>query len=114
LLRTELELAGYRVLEAADSDGAQHTLAETRVDTVVAADLPQGGFASLTAALAERKNAGRPIPAIALGHSLPKEGPDPFAECLASSDRDGILASLARLAGNVMDPAASRKEPCRL
>ncbi len=116
LLRSELEIAGYRVLEASGAEQALRILQGTGVDALVAAaDLP-GGLEALAPALHERRKAGRAIHAIALASQPMEPAPDGFAECLVGSGRDSMLASLARLGAAVNGSPAGReqKEGCRL
>ena len=69
LIRSGLDMAGYRVLEAANLDEAIRELEQQPVDVVVAAlDLPPDGGAALLAAMRRRPEWER-IPVLALADS---------------------------------------------
>ncbi len=113
LIRCSLDMAGYRVQEAANLDEAIHGLEQQAADVVLAAlDLPPNGGAALLAAMH-----GRPeweqIPVLALADSAGeaqssaarKEG---FHDCRTKFDREALLESVARLAAA---PASAAMEP---
>jgi len=102
LIRSGLDMAGYRVFEAASFDEAVRGLEQQTVDAVVAAlDLPSDGTSALLAAM-RRKPEWEAIPLLALADSpspdqasaLRKEG---FVDCRTKFDREGMLESLAKL-----------------
>jgi len=106
LIRSGLDMAGYRVLEASSPDEAIRTLEQQSVDLVVTAlDLPSGGSSALLAAMQ-----GRPewsaIPSLGLAGS-PGDLADEsirvagFNDYQAKFDREAMLSSLARL-GSVL------------
>lgn len=103
LIRGGLDMAGYRVLEAASLEEAIRVLERQPVDVVAAAlDLPPDGSSALLAALRGRPEWER-IPVLALAG--PAEQPQPqavrnagFQDCQAKFDRDAMLESVARLA----------------
>jgi two-component system chemotaxis sensor kinase CheA len=106
LIRSSLDMAGYRVLEATNLDEATRALERERVDAVVAAlDLPPDGSSALAAAMR-----GRPewesIPILALADSAGQvqAGADQTAGvqgCQAKFDGNALLESLSQLASAV-------------
>ncbi len=103
LIRNSLDMAGYRVVEAANLEQALRGLEQEPVDAVVAAlDLPPDGTAALLAAMRLRPE-WKPIPVLALADSTEQihtvviraAG---FQDCQAKFDREAMLESLARLA----------------
>src|SRR5581483_8619098 len=86
LIRSSLDIAGYRVCEAADLDEAIREMKQQPADVVLAAlDLPPKGAASLCAALRAQPE-WRQIPVIALADSagqlkLPSAGAAGFDDC---------------------------------
>jgi len=106
LARSCLEMGGYHVVEAANTQDALNALERQRIDVVVAAlDLPSaGGFDLL------EKMRGVPglasIPALALANAAeekPQRGqraPD-FEDYQMKFDHDGMLHSVANLAAAV-------------
>jgi len=112
LIRSVLDMAGYRVIEAANLSEAIRGLEQQRVDTVVAAlDLPPTGTAALIAAMRLRPEWGA-IPVLALADSAEqaraRAGQETgFQDCLAKFDREAMLASLARLALALTSSATS-------
>src|SRR5580658_1303794 len=103
LIRSGLEMAGYRVIEAANLDEATRVLGRQPVDAVVAAlDLPPGGTPDLLAAMRRRPEWAR-IPILSLADSLDQVraqngAPIEFQDCQMKFDREAMLTSLTRLA----------------
>jgi len=103
LIRSGLDMAGYRVQEAANLDEAIRGLEQQPADVVVAAiDLPPKGSSALLAAMR-----GRPewegIPLLALADSAGQAQLSParaagFEDCQAKFDREAMLEAVARLA----------------
>jgi len=103
LIRSGLDMAGYRVLEAANLDEALRGLEHEPVDVVAAAvDLPPKGSAALLEAM-RRRPEWEAIPVLALVDS-PARVREPalrtagFQDCQAKFDREAMLESIARLA----------------
>ena len=103
LIRSGLDMAGYRVLEAANLDEAIRGLEQQPVDVVVAAlDLPPNGSSALLAAM-RRRPEWEGIPVLALADSAEQvqaragQTAD-FQDCQAKFDREAMLESVARLA----------------
>jgi two-component system chemotaxis sensor kinase CheA len=103
IIRSGLDMAGYRVLEAANLDEAIRVLEHQPVDVVVAAlDLPPKGSAALLEAM-RRRPEWKAIPVLGLADS-PEQVREPavraagFQDCRAKYDREAMLESLARLA----------------
>jgi two-component system chemotaxis sensor kinase CheA len=103
LIRSGLDMAGYRVLEAANLDEAIRELEQHPVDIAVAAlDLPPHGSAALRAAMGRRPE-WKAIPVLALAESAEQleaqagQAAD-FAACQVKSDREAMLDAVARLA----------------
>jgi len=109
LIRGGLDMAGYRVLEAANLDEAIRGLEQEPVDFVVASlDLPPNGSSALLAAM-QRRPEWETIPILALADSpgqvqVSAARAAGFQDCQAKFDREGMLASLERLA-SVLAPA---------
>jgi two-component system chemotaxis sensor kinase CheA len=103
LLRSRLDMAGYRVQEAANLDQAIREMEQQPTDVVVAAmDLPPGGSSALVAAMRARPEWER-IPLLGLTDSAGQPQPSElraagFEECQAKFDGHAVLASVARLA----------------
>ncbi len=103
LIRSGLDMAGYRVTEAANLDEAIRGLEGQPVDVVVASmDLPPSGSASLVAALRARTSWER-IPVLALAETLrqiEERGAEAamFQDWQVKSDHKAMLESVARLA----------------
>jgi two-component system chemotaxis sensor kinase CheA len=120
LVRSSLEMAGYRVIEVADAKQALHELEPGAVDVVAASlDLPAaGGFDFLQQMRKVPTLVG--IPALALadrGDEKPPHGQYPveFEDFQVKSDRGAVLRSLAKLSAEAgasdMEPAlAGQKE----
>ena len=109
LIRSGLDMAGYRVFEAANLSEAIRELERQPVDAVVAAlDLPPTGTSALLAAMRLRPEWGA-IPVLALAESMEqvrgRAGQTTgFQDCQVKFDREAMLASLARLA-SALSPA---------
>jgi two-component system chemotaxis sensor kinase CheA len=103
LIRSGLDMAGYRVLEAANLDQAIRGLEQQPVDIVVAAlDLPPNGSSALLAAM-RRRPEWEGIPVLALADSAEQiraraGQPMDFQDCQVKFDREAMLESVARLA----------------
>ncbi len=108
LLRTELEMAGYQVLEAATAEEALDRLDRHAFDLVLAAaDLPGGGCGRVAAAVRQNPSQ-RHIPVMALtGAAGAKEASGDFDDWQSKFDRVGMLRSIERLAAAV----ASKEAP---
>ena len=111
LIRNSLDMAGYRVVEAANKDDAIHALEQESPDVVVAAlDLPQEGTTALLAAMRASSEWDR-VPLVALAEShvqlqasaMKNAG---FQDCQGKYDREGMLESVARLASTPLPPNA--------
>jgi two-component system chemotaxis sensor kinase CheA len=103
LIRSGLDMAGYRVLEAANLDEAIRGLEQQPVDVVVAAlDLPPNGSSALLAAM-RRRPEWEAIPILALADSAeqvqaPAVRTAGFQDCQVKFDREAMLESVERLA----------------
>ena len=105
LMRSYLEIAGHRVVEAADSREALAKLATGAIDIVVTSlDLPDRGAFELLDSI-RRMPALRHIPVVALAGRAPQDGAaensGDFSECLLKFDRLAMLRSLDRLSAAV-------------
>jgi two-component system chemotaxis sensor kinase CheA len=101
LIRSGLDMAGYRVLEAANSDEAIRGLEENTVDCVVASlDAAHGGSAALVSAM-RRRPQWESIPILALSDETQEFDTSLFQDCQSKFDREAMLGSLARLASTV-------------
>ncbi len=103
LIRSGMDMVGYRVVEAANLDEAIRGLEQQPVDIVVAAlDLPPDGSSALLAAMRRRPEwAG--IPVLALADSVEQVRaraglPADFQDCQVKFDQEAMLQSVARLA----------------
>ncbi len=102
LIRSGLDMAGYRVLEAADQNEAVHELEIHRVDVVAASmDLPPAGALALGTAMGCREEWKR-IPVLALVESVDQlrmsvGKMQQFADCQTKFDREAMLSSVTRL-----------------
>jgi two-component system chemotaxis sensor kinase CheA len=103
LLRVELEMAGYEVIEAPDVPAALRWLDSGPIDLVLAsADLPSA--ATLLDAVRKRPSPTR-IPVIALASTTRTSAPaGDFDDCQSKFDRAGMLRSIERLAAAVGQP----------
>ena len=103
LIRGGLDMAGYRVLEAANLEEAIRALEQDSVDVVVAAlNLPPGGTTALLGAMRGRPEWEK-IPVLALADSAEEVQatavpPGGFQGCQAKFDGNAMLESVARLA----------------
>ena len=103
LIRSGLDMAGYRVLEAANLDEAIRGLEQQPVDLVVTAlDLPPDGSSALLAAM-RRRPEWQAIPVLALADSAQQVQAQAgqaagFQDCQPKFDREAMLESVARLA----------------
>ena len=106
LIRSGLDMAGYRVLEAANLDEAIRGLEQQPVDVVVTTmALPPNGTTALLAAMRRRPEWKR-IPVLALAESIGQiQTPDfqsaGFQDCQSKFDKDAMLESLSRLASAI-------------
>ena len=114
LLRSGLDMEGYRVMEAATSDQAIRELEQQAVDIVVASlDLPLEGGSALLNSM-RRRPEWEAIPVLALAESVEQvearagrrtgEGPGQgaeFQDCQLKFDRKAMLESVARLASTL-------------
>jgi two-component system chemotaxis sensor kinase CheA len=101
LVRSYLEVAGHRVIEATTCQEALHKIDRDRIHAVVAAlDLPDRGAFTLLGSV-RRRAVTPPIPVIALTHRKDGSGHhegNAFSDCLFKYDREAMLRSLDRLA----------------
>jgi two-component system chemotaxis sensor kinase CheA len=113
LIRSSLDMAGYRVQEAANLDETIHLLEQQPADLVAAAlELPPNGGAALLAAMRGRPE-WKQIPVLALADSTGQTQSSAalsagFQDCQAKFDRAAMLESVARLASA---PASAEMEP---
>jgi two-component system chemotaxis sensor kinase CheA len=104
LVRNSLEMAGYHVVETADTQAALRELERRKIDVVLAGlDLPSDAGHSLLEEMRRLPGLAR-VPALALTDSAEqaqayREHPNGFSDCQMKFDRDAMLISLARLAG---------------
>jgi len=112
LIRSGLDMAGYRVVEAANLDEALRSLEKQPVNVVAAAlDLPPNGSAALLDEM-RRRPEWSVIPVLALAESAEQARgqsgqPAGFQDCQLKFDREATLESLARLASAVATSAAA-------
>ncbi|HYW48760.1 MAG TPA: hybrid sensor histidine kinase/response regulator [Bryobacteraceae bacterium] len=103
LIRSGLDMAGYRVREAANLDEAVRGLEQHPVDVVVASlDLPPNGSSALLDVM-RRRPEWQGIPILALADSAEQVRaragqPADFEDCQVKFDREAMLESVARLA----------------
>ena len=103
VLRTNLEMAGHRVIEANTVREAFDKLAKDKVDIVaVSLDLPgKTAFEFLESIKAQTSLQN--IPILALSKDLGEPGPElsgmAFADCVFKYDHEGMADSLHRLSG---------------
>lgn len=105
LIRSGLDMAGYRVIEAADLQEALRELQQTTIDIVVAAlNLPSQGCAALRQEM-RRRPEWESIPLLALADSTQQVQAQidrtAFEDCQPKFDREAMLESLTRLAAAV-------------
>jgi two-component system chemotaxis sensor kinase CheA len=109
LLRNSLEMAGYRVVEAADTAAALRELQRRQIDVVLAGpDLPPDGGRGLLEQM-RRLPALAQVPTLALTGSAGqaqtlREQLREFSDCQMIFDREAVLGSLARLTSAVATP----------
>jgi len=116
MIRSGLDMAGYRVLEAANLDEAIRGLEQQPVDIVVAAlDLPPNGSSALLAAM-RRRPEWEGIPILALAESAeqvrtrarqPPGQTIDFQDCQVKFDREAMLVSVARLSSALASAEAA-------
>ena len=112
LIRSGLDMAGYRVVEAANLDEAVRGLEQHPVDIVITAlDLPPNGSPDLLSALRCRKE-WQGIPVLALADSAEQVRaragqPEDFQDCQIKFDREAMLESVARLASRLASSAGA-------
>src|ERR1039458_5857216 len=110
LVRNSLEMAGYRVVEAADTRTALRELECRKIDVVLTGlDLPSDGTGHGLLEEMRRLPGLAHVPALALVDSAEqakaqREHPRGFADYPLKFDRDAMLISLARLASAVGTP----------
>jgi two-component system, chemotaxis family, sensor kinase CheA len=115
LIRSGLDMAGYRVVEAANLGEATRGLEQQPVDVVVTSlNLPPEGSSALLAAMRLRPE-WKGIPVLALADSADQIGAPAvqtagFQDCQTKFDHDAMLRSLARLASAV--PVAESTVAC--
>jgi two-component system chemotaxis sensor kinase CheA len=106
LLRNYLEVAGYRVLEASNTEEALARLEGHKVDVVLAAlDLPSHGGHELLQRMRRQPDLTE-IPVLGLASSADetpaqRAGEEHFQDCHVKSDREAMLRSVAKLASAV-------------
>jgi len=106
LIRSGLDMVGYRVLEAANLDEAIRGLEQHPVDIVVTAlDLPPSGSSALFTAM-RRRAEWHGIPILALANSAEQARAQAgqtadFQDCQVKFDREAMLESVARLASTL-------------
>jgi two-component system chemotaxis sensor kinase CheA len=111
LVRNSLEMAGYQVVEAADTQEALRELDHRKIDVVLAGlDLPSDNGHSLVEEM--RRSPGLAhVPALALIDNAEQAQtqsaqPQGFADYQLKFDREAMLESLARLANALETPQA--------
>lgn len=103
LIRSGLDMAGYRVIEASNQSEAMRELEQQQVDVVLAAlDLPPGGISALRTNM-RRRPEWEKIPVLALAESAEQlqtlsHQTEDFEDCQTRFDREALLESVARLA----------------
>jgi len=111
LVRTSLEMAGYRVIETDSTHGALQELERHKIDVVLAGlDLPPDNGCGLMQAMRRLPGVAQ-IPALALIDNAEqaktcREHPHGFSDYQTKFDRDAMLQSLARLASALGAPEA--------
>jgi CheY-like chemotaxis protein len=112
LIRSSLDMAGYRVMEAADLSEALRRLEQQPVDAVMATlHLEPNGIEGLLEEMRRRPDWGA-IPVLALAESAEQArsqplGPEGIVDCRVKHDRDGMIESLARLDAVLAAPEAA-------
>lgn len=107
LIRAELEMAGYGVVEVTSRQEALEALERVPVEVVLASlELEPEGLAPLLAAMRKRPEwAGIPVVALAGSAERAAGLPEGLAGCHSKFDRAAMLASIARLAAAVRQAA---------
>jgi two-component system chemotaxis sensor kinase CheA len=106
LIRSGLEMAGYRILEAANLDQTVRGLESGSIRVVIASlNLPPKGSSALLDAMRARPEWAR-IPVVAVTDSLEQIDAGAvieagFHDCQAKFDREAMLASVARLSSAI-------------
>ncbi len=106
LIRAGLDMAGYRVTEAAGIPEVIQCLEQQHVDAVVAPlDLSEDGTSPLVSAM-RRHPEWQSIPVLALADSAAQsQGPAVqaagFGDCLPKSDREAMIESLERMSAAI-------------
>ena len=106
LVRNYLEMAGHRVVEAANSEEALEKLEQHKVDVVaVSLDLPAHGGLELLERMRKRPNLSR-IPVLGLAGSveeaqLQRQREDHFGDYQMKFDREAMVRSVEKLAAAV-------------
>jgi two-component system chemotaxis sensor kinase CheA len=106
LVRNYLEMAGHRVVEAANSEEALEKLEQHKVDVVaVSLDLPAHGGLELLERMRKRPNLAR-IPVLGLAGSveeaqLQRQRENHFGDSQMKFDREAMVRSVERLAAAV-------------
>jgi two-component system chemotaxis sensor kinase CheA len=112
LIRSSLDMAGYRVMEAADLSEAIQWLEQRPVDAIMATlNLEPSGIDGLLEEM-RRRPEWAAIPVVALAESAEQatarsRGQDGVVDCRVKHDRDGMMESLARLDSVLSAPEAS-------
>ncbi len=111
LVRNSLEMAGYRVVETADTQDALRELEHGKIDVVLAGlNLPSEAGHSLPEEMRRLPGLAH-VPALALIDRAEqaqayREHPRGFSDCQMQFDREAMLHSLAKLASAVASPPA--------
>jgi len=111
LVRNSLEMAGYAVVETADTQAALRELERRKIDVVLAGlDLPSEGGYGLLEQMRRLPGLAQ-VPALALIDRAEqaqayRERPQRFSDYQLKFDRDAMLRSLAKLASVVGTPEA--------
>ena len=106
LVRNSLEMAGYRVVETADTKTALRELERHKIDVVLAGlDLPSDNGHGLIEEMQRSPGLAR-VPALALTDNAEqaqacRAHPNGFSDYQTKFDRDAMLLSLAKLASAV-------------
>jgi CheY-like chemotaxis protein len=112
-----LEMAGYRVVEGADTTEVLRELERRKVDVVIAAlDLPGGGGYDLLSRMRSAPSLSG-IPVLGLANTEQEAGacgkhaPE-FEDCQVKFDLDAVVRSVASLAASVKGQEVG-SGPCR-
>ena len=115
LMRSFLDMAGYRVVEAANLEEAIEEMERQPADVVVASlDLPNNDAGALLRAVHGRPEWER-VPVLALADApgqaeVSAARAEGFEDCLAKMDREALLESLERLASARIPPAVMQAQ----